>query len=76
MTITPALAKEGFFIGIGVNGVDHKTLTISKGDFVDWQNHDPSGSPPVTVTSDSGAFSSGDIKPGEIFDHTFNTQGT
>jgi len=28
------------------------------------------------VTSNRGVFSSGDIKPGEIFDHILDTQGT
>jgi plastocyanin len=75
-TITPALARQGYFVRIGVTGYSPSSLAISKGDFVTWSNEDPSGSPPVTVTSDTGAFDSGDIKPGGAFNHTFNTPGT
>jgi plastocyanin len=31
---------------------------------------------PVTITSDTGAFDSGDIQPGGGYGHTFNTSGT
>jgi len=76
-TITPALASH-YFIAIGEKGYSPSSETISKGDTVDWDNTGGPGSlpPPATVTSDTGAFDSGDIKGGGGWSHTFNTPGT
>src|SRR5450756_2667828 len=48
-------------------------LTISKGANVTWTNDD---STTHTVTSDTGAFQSGNLSPGNSFTHQFNETGT
>jgi plastocyanin len=48
-------------------------LTINKGANVTWQNDD---STTHTVTSDTGAFESGNMSPGNSFTHQFNGTGT
>lgn len=48
-------------------------LTISKGANVTWTNDD---STTHTVTSDTGAFDSGNFSPGNSFTHQFNETGT
>jgi len=48
-------------------------LTISKGANVTWTNDD---STTHTVTSDTGAFDSGNLSPGNSFTHQFNETGT
>jgi plastocyanin len=50
------------------------TINITAGQSVEWVY--PSGSYHHTVTSDSGAFVSGDIHPGDHFQCTFNSAGT
>ena len=64
------------FVSIGVKGYSPSSITIYKGDSVTWSNEYPSGSPPVRVSSDTGAFDSGDVQPGHSFGHTFEKQGT
>ena len=49
------------------------TLTVSVGTTVTWTNND---STTHTVTSDSGAFSSGNLANGKIYSYTFTTAGT
>jgi len=48
-------------------------LTIVKGAKVTWTNDD---STTHTVTSDTGAFGSGNLSPGNSFTHQFNETGT
>ena len=48
-------------------------LTISKGANVTWTNDD---STTHTVTSDTGAFESGNLSPGNSFARQFNDTGT
>ncbi len=48
-------------------------LTIVKGAKVTWTNDD---STTHTVTSDTGAFESGNLSPGNSFTHQFNETGT
>ena len=48
-------------------------LTISKGANVTWTNDD---STTHTVTSDTGAFESGNLSPGNSFTRQFNDTGT
>lgn len=49
------------------------TLTIKAGTTITWTNSD---SAPHTVTSDNGAFDSGQISNGQAFSHTFSDAGT
>ena len=49
------------------------TLTVKAGTTVTWTNSD---SVAHTVTSDGGAFDSGNLAPDQTFSHTFNTAGT
>jgi plastocyanin len=49
------------------------SLTIVKGAKVTWMNDD---STTHTVTSDTGAFESGNLSPGNSFTHQFNDAGT
>jgi plastocyanin len=46
---------------------------VKKGTVVTWTNND---STTHTVTSDTNAFSSGDIAPGSTFKFTFSETGT
>ncbi|MGB9371556.1 MAG: cupredoxin family copper-binding protein [Halobacteriota archaeon] len=49
------------------------SLTIAKGANVTWTNDD---STTHTVTSDMGAFESGNLSPGNSFTHQFSDTGT
>jgi plastocyanin len=49
------------------------SLTIVKGAKVTWTNDD---STTHTVTSDTGAFDSGNLSPSNTFTHQFNDAGT
>jgi plastocyanin len=49
------------------------TTTINVGDTVVWTNN---GDSPHTSTSDSGAWDSGSMDPGQTFSQTFNSAGT
>jgi plastocyanin len=49
------------------------SLTIVKAAKVTWMNDD---STTHTVTSDTGAFESGNLSPGNSFTHQFNDAGT
>lgn len=60
--------------------VDIRSLRYSKGKIeieagttIEWRNRDPLAH---TVTSDSAAFDSGEIRPGASWSHTFTTPGT
>jgi plastocyanin len=48
-------------------------LRVKKGTKVTWTNLNLSGH---TITSDNGAFASGNLSQGKTFSHTFNTAGT
>ena len=49
------------------------TVVIGENSTVTWTNQD---SVTHTVTSDTGAFNSGDLSSGQTFTHTFTTPGT
>jgi plastocyanin len=60
--------------------VDIRSLRFSKGKIeieagttIEWRNRDPLAH---TVTSDSGAFDSGELRPEASWSHTFTTPGT
>lgn len=48
-------------------------LQVSAGTLVTWTNND---NMTHTVTSNTGAFDSGDIQPGQSFRYTFSSAGT
>ena len=52
---------------------DPSSLTVKEGTTVTWTNNDPTIH---TVTSDTGAFDSGDLAQGATFSFTFTTAGT
>ncbi len=60
---------------VSISGYAFKpaSLNVSTGTTVTWTNND---SVTHTVTSDTGAFSSGDIPPGQTYSYTFNQAGT
>jgi plastocyanin len=49
------------------------SITIQVGGTVTWSNDGPSDH---TVTANSGSFDSGNLSPGQSFDHTFTQPGT
>jgi plastocyanin len=60
--------------------IDIRSLRYSKGKIeidagttIEWRNRDPLAH---TVTSDSGAFDSGELRPEATWSHTFTTPGT
>lgn len=84
MTITPVLGFGPLptFITIGHNsGYSPSSITIHNTirphNQVEWENEDPSGSPPVTVTSEPGSPESFDytIQPGKAMNHPFEHIG-
>jgi plastocyanin len=61
------------YVTISNFAFDPKELTVSKGTKVTWTNND---SVNHTITSDSGAFESGDLAKGDSFSFTFNDTGS
>jgi plastocyanin len=59
-------------ISIGSTGYSSGTLQVVKGSTVTWTNND---SVAHTVTSDNGAFDSGDIMKGGTYSYTFSSVG-
>lgn len=55
------------------NGFNPSSITINKGTTVTWTNKH---SEVHTVTSNTGAFNSGDLTKGKQFAYTFTTAGT
>jgi nitrite reductase (NO-forming) len=59
-----------------------QALSVSAGTTVTWVNNDKvfhtitSGTSNGTVTEPSGDFDSGEVQPGETFEHTFSDEGT
>lgn len=57
---------------IGSSFFDPQTVTVTQGDTVTWTN----GEGRHTVTSDTGAFDSGPLAPGQTFSFQFSQPGT
>ncbi|MCL4418145.1 MAG: cupredoxin family copper-binding protein [Actinobacteria bacterium] len=70
---TTASGSGGLAVTIKSNAFDPASLTIKVGDTVTWTNNDSYNH---TITSDNGAFDSGNISGGGTFSFTFNTAGT
>jgi len=74
-TPTPTGTPTGIVNKVSIQGFafNPSSITVSVGTTVTWTNND---SVTHTVTSDTGAFSSGNLNPGQTFSHTFNQAGT
>jgi plastocyanin len=68
-----AQAQGGAAVSIVDFAFQPGSVEVPVGGTVTWTN---SGSAPHTVTSDSGAFDSGQLAPGASFSQTFDTAGT
>jgi plastocyanin len=65
--------SSGNTVSISGYAFNPASLNVSTGTTVTWTNND---SVTHTVTSDTGAFSSGDLSPGQTFSYTFSQAGT
>lgn len=73
-TVTsPAATQSNAEVSIKNFAFDKNTITVKVGTKVKWTNND---SAPHTITSDSGAFDSGNINNGQSFEFTFDKAGT
>ncbi len=70
---TFAPAPSGNSVSISGFAFSPASLTVSVGTTVTWTNND---STTHTVTSDSGAFSSGNLANGKTYSYKFTTAGT
>jgi plastocyanin len=71
--VPSALAENGSAVTISNFAFQPASLQIAAGSSVTWTNQDSTAH---TVTSDSGAFDSGQLAPGATFNQTFMTPGT
>jgi len=65
--------SSGNTVSISGYAFNPSSLNVSTGTTVTWTNND---SVTHTVTSDTNAFSSGDLNPGQTYSYTFNQAGT
>ena len=65
--------SSGNTVSISGYAFNPASLNVTTGTTVIWTNND---AVTHTVTSDSGAFSSGDIAPGQTYSYTFNQAGS
>ena len=72
-TTTPTTPSSGNAVSISNFSFTPGTLTVAAGTTVTWTNND---STTHTVTSDTGAFGSGNLTPGSSFSHTFAGPGS
>jgi LPXTG-motif cell wall-anchored protein len=75
LLLTMAIAGPAFAEDVSEVDFDFvpASLTVSAGATVTWTNN---GASPHTSTSDSGAWDSGTMDPGDTFSHTFSSAGT
>jgi len=52
------------------------TVRIRAGGTVTWVNCEDANVAPHTSTANGGVWDSGDLQPGDVFEHTFTTAGT
>jgi plastocyanin len=71
----PRVAAQGDTAAIAIKDFEFSpaTLTVTVGTTVTWTN---TGDAPHTVTSDDGAFDSGQLTNGQTFSQTFDQAGT
>jgi len=60
-------------VKIQKNAFSPAKVTVGKGDTVRWTNDDDRDH---KVAAKDGSFSSGNLKPGDTFEHTFKKAGT
>jgi len=65
--------SSGNAVSISGYAFNPASLNVSTGTTVTWTNND---SVTHTVTSDTGAFTSGNLDPGQTFSFTFSQAGT
>jgi plastocyanin len=65
-------AAYGASVRIIDNAFAPQIVRVAVGDTVEWTND---GRAPHTVTADDGSWDSGNLDPGQEFDHTFDQQG-
>lgn len=65
--------SSGNTVSISGYAFNPASLTVSTGTTVTWTNND---SVTHNITSDTGAFSSSDLGPGQTYSYTFNQAGT
>lgn len=69
----PAQQMDGASVTIADFAFQPSMIVVQVGGTVTWYN---AGGVTHTVTSDSGAFDSGNLAPGQSFSMTFSTPGT
>lgn len=72
-TASPTASQQTYTVAIVNFAFQPSTMTIPRGATVMWRND---GAVTHTVTSDTGAFNSGNLSPGATFTHQFNQAGT
>ncbi len=72
-TAAPTASQQTYAISIVDFAFQPSTMTIPRGATVMWHNNAPTTH---TVTSNTGAFSSGNLAPGATFTHQFTQAGT
>ena len=65
--------SSGNTVSISGYAFNPSSLNVTTGTTVTWTNND---SVTHTVTSDTNAFTSGDLSPGQTYSYTFNQAGT
>ncbi len=73
MEQTQAPPPEPNSVNIGDDFFNPSSLTVAAGSTVTWTNR---GNRSHSVTSDQGAFDSGNLNPGGTFSFTFKDKGT
>lgn len=69
----PPTTTTGSNVAISNMNFTPSSLTVKAGTTVTWVNND---NITHTVTADDGSFTSGDLKYGNSYSHTFSTAGT